>query len=177
MTDLRPALRLGPLLDASASAIATELDEPVPATGEIWRWQPFTSQLQPITCVVADDHPLVLDAVCRILETGGVEIVGCASDGEEAIVAIEMSRPRVAVVDLLMPAVDGVEVTRRAKESHLRTSVLICSGYGDREVLRRALNAGARGFLCKQAALPEYLRAVRLVASGRLYIDPVVAVR
>jgi DNA-binding NarL/FixJ family response regulator len=129
----------------------------------------------PVTCIVADDHPAVLDAVAKFLERGGIEIVGRAGDGEQALELVEQQRPRVALVDVRMPKVGGIELTRRAKRASPETSVLLYTGYGETTLLTEALDAGVAGFVVKDAPLDELLQAVRTVGAGRMYVDPVLA--
>jgi DNA-binding NarL/FixJ family response regulator len=129
----------------------------------------------PISCVVADDHPAVLDAVAKYLSAGGVEVVGRAEDGERALELIERHSPRVALVDVRMPKLGGLELLRRAKRASPSTSVLLYTGYGDTALLTEALDAGVGGFVVKDAPLEDLLRAVRTVAAGSMYVDPVLA--
>jgi DNA-binding NarL/FixJ family response regulator len=128
-----------------------------------------------VTCVVADDHPAVLDAVAEFLTQGGVEVVGRARDGEEALERIEHASPRVALVDVRMPKMGGIELARRAKRSAPNTAVLLYTGYGDRALLTEALDAGVAGFVLKEAPMDDLLRAVKDVAAGTTYVDPVLA--
>lgn len=128
-----------------------------------------------ISCVVADDHPAVLEAVAEFLIQGGVDVVGRASDGEEALDRIEKRKPRVALVDVRMPRLGGIELTRRAKRAAPSTSVLLYTGYGDRALLTEALDAGVAGFVLKEAPMDDLLRAVQAVANGGTYVDPVLA--
>jgi DNA-binding NarL/FixJ family response regulator len=128
-----------------------------------------------ISCVVADDHPAVLEAVAEFLTQGGVDVVGRASDGEEALERIEKRKPRVALVDVRMPRLGGIELTRRAKRAAPSTSVLLYTGYGDRALLTEALDAGVAGFVLKEAPMDDLLRAVQAVANGGTYVDPVLA--
>lgn len=128
-----------------------------------------------VTCLVADDHPAVLEAVAEFLATGGIDVVARARDGEEALARIVERQPAVALVDVRMPRLDGLEVARRAKRAAPRTAVLLYTGYGDRAVLTEALDAGAGGFVLKEAPLDDLLRAVRTVAEGKTYVDPVLA--
>ena len=129
----------------------------------------------PVTCLVADDHPAVIQAVCEALETHGVLIAGRARDGEEALSGIEGSQPDIALLDVRMPRLSGIEVARRAGRSTPKTAVILYTGYGERALLTEALDAGARGFVLKEAPLAEVVRAVELVAEGRTYVDPVLA--
>jgi len=128
-----------------------------------------------ITCVVADDHPAVLEAVAEYLAQAGVEVVSRAHDGEEALQQIEERKPQVALIDVRMPKLGGIELTRRAQRSTPDTAILLYTGYGDRALLTEALDAGVRGFVLKEAPMDDLLRAVKSVASGGTYVDPVLA--
>ena len=129
----------------------------------------------PITCVVADDHPAVLEAVAEFLVQGGIEVIARARDGEEALEKIEQRKPQVALVDVRMPKLGGIELTRRVMRSTSETSILLYTGYGDRALLTEALDAGVRGFVLKEAPMDDLLRAVQSVAAGGTYVDPVLA--
>jgi DNA-binding NarL/FixJ family response regulator len=134
-----------------------------------------TTGQTPITCVVADDHPAVLEAVAEFLVQGGIEVVARARDGAEALEKIDQRKPRVALVDVRMPKVGGIELTRRAQRSTPETSILLYTGYGDRALLTEALDAGVRGFVLKEAPMDDLLRAIQSVATGGTYVDPVLA--
>jgi DNA-binding NarL/FixJ family response regulator len=129
----------------------------------------------PIGCVVADDHPAVLEAVAEFLAQSGIEVVARARDGEEALEKIEQRKPKVALVDVRMPKLGGIELARRAKRSAPDTAILLYTGYGDRALLTEALDAGVRGFVLKEAPMDDLLRALQAVASGGTYVDPVLA--
>ena len=128
-----------------------------------------------VTCVVADDHPAVLEAVSTVLEAAGIEIVARARDGEEALSAVEESKPAVALVDVRMPGRSGIEVARELARLAPETAVLLYTGYGDRALLMEALDVGARGFILKEAPLGDVVRAIETVAAGGTYVDPVLA--
>jgi DNA-binding NarL/FixJ family response regulator len=128
-----------------------------------------------VSCVVADDHPAVLAAVSDYLKANGIEVVGRAVDGEDAVAKIESLRPSVALVDVRMPRIDGIEVARRLARSVPDTGVLLYTGYGERALVMEALDAGARGFVLKEAPLVDLVRAVETVARGGSYVDPVLA--
>jgi DNA-binding NarL/FixJ family response regulator len=130
---------------------------------------------QPITCLVADDHPAMVEAICDTLADDGIEIVGRAVDGEEALAKIQTRKPDVAVVDLRMPRVGGIETARQVARSTPETAVILYTAYGDRALLTEAIDAGARGFVLKEAPLADLVRAVRIVAEGGTYVDPVLA--
>ena len=127
------------------------------------------------TCVVADDHPSVVVAVCEMLATAGLTVVAQSSDGLDALARIEQHRPDLAVLDVLMPRLTGIEITRRAAEVAPETSVVLYTGFGDAPMLAEALDAGARGFVLKSSPTAELLNAVLVVASGEQYVDPQLA--
>ena len=130
---------------------------------------------EPLTCIVADDHPALAKTVCDLLEENGIVVVGRAREGEEAAALIAQHKPTFALVDLRMPRLDGIEVTRRAQRSSPGTGILLYTGFGAGALLTEALDAGARGFLLKEAPLDDLMRAVETVADGGLYVDPVLA--
>ena len=125
-----------------------------------------------ITCVIADDHPAVLDSVSRVLERSGIDVVAQVRDGEDAVRAIEELEPRVAVIDLRMPGMSGIAVARRVAKL---TAMILYTGYSDRTLLIEALDAGVRGFVLKEAPLGDVSRAIETVAKGAVYVDPVLA--
>jgi DNA-binding NarL/FixJ family response regulator len=127
------------------------------------------------TIVVADDHPAMLAAVSEILERHGFDIVGRATDGQEALALIEATKPKVALVDVRMPRLSGIEVAVRAVALSPETSIIVYTAYGDRALLSEALDVGVRGFVLKEAPLSDLVRAVETVAAGGAYVDPVLA--
>ena len=127
-------------------------------------------------CIVADDHPAIVDAVSRFLEDNEeVDLVGRASDGERALRLIAEQAPDVAVVDVRMPVLGGIEIARRLNAESATTAVILYTGHSDRALLLEALDAGARGFLLKEAPLDDLTRAIRIVCSGGTYVDPALA--
>jgi DNA-binding NarL/FixJ family response regulator len=135
----------------------------------------MSNAASPTTCLVADDHPAVVEAVADVLAASGIEIVGRARDGTHAVELVEEHRPRVALLDLRMPGLSGIEVARRIGRSAPESAVILYTAFGDRALLTEAMDAGARGFVLKEAPLAEVVRAVELVAAGRTYVDPVLA--
>jgi DNA-binding NarL/FixJ family response regulator len=127
-----------------------------------------------VTCLVADDHPALVEAVVAVLEDHDMVVVDRARDGQEALSKLEARRPRVALVDLRMPRLSGIEVTRKAARSTPETSVILYTAHGERSLLMEALDAGARGFVLKEAPLADLVRAVKTVAAGGTYVDPVL---
>lgn len=128
-----------------------------------------------LTCVVADDHPPIIDSVSRYLRDAGYEVTATAHDGAQALAAIERFHPSVCVADVRMPHVDGLGLARELARRNSPTAILLYSGFADRGLLADALDAGARGFALKDAPLSDLARAIDLVAHGGLYIDPVLA--
>ncbi len=126
---------------------------------------------RPLTCLVADDHPIVSRAVSDILVRQGVDVVAVAGTGRQAADLIAAHRPAVALVDLRLPDIDGAEVARRASGAAPETGVILYTGV-DAGLLAAALESGARGFLLKDAPLGDLPRAVTMVAEGEIYLDP-----
>lgn len=125
-----------------------------------------------ITCLVADDHPAVLDSISRVLASQGFDVVGQARDGDDAVREIEAKKPQVSIVDVRMPGLSGIAVARRVLR---HTAVILYTGYTDRALLVEALDADVRGFVLKEAPLADLSRAIEIVAKGGVYVDPVLA--
>ena len=135
----------------------------------------MSADSQRIRCLVADDHPAILAAVTDFLQEEEIDVVAQARDGREAFAKIETTRPDVAIVDLQMPELSGIELAGRVTEARLPTRVLLYTGHGDRALLSEAVDVGARGYILKEAPLPDLLRAITTVAAGGTYVDPVLA--
>jgi DNA-binding NarL/FixJ family response regulator len=127
------------------------------------------------TIVVADDHPAMLTAVAEILADQGFAVVGRAADGQQALALIESTKPDVALVDVRMPRLSGIEVATQAAVTSPETAVIFYTAFGDRALLSEALDVGARGFVLKEAPLADLVRAVERVVAGDAYVDPVLA--
>lgn len=125
-----------------------------------------------IRVLVADDHGIVREGVKRILELeDGLEVVGEAQDGLDAIEKYSLLKPDVMVVDLDMPRLNGLEVTRQVCSGDVTPKVIILSGYDSESSLRSALEAGATGYVLKGARPHELVQAVRMVSAGRFYFS------
>jgi len=133
------------------------------------------TERQRIRCLVADDHPAILAAITDFLQEEGIDVVAQARSGREALEKIRSVGPEVAIVDLQMPELTGIEVARRVSEERLPTAILLYTGHGDRALLSEAVDVGARGYVLKEAPLPDLLRAISTVAGGGTYVDPVLA--
>ncbi|MFE7530815.1 response regulator [Kitasatospora sp. NPDC057542] len=128
--------------------------------------------------LVADDQTVVREGIVMLLGLlPGIEVVGAAGDGEEAVALVERHHPDVVLMDLRMPRCDGVEATRRIRAAHPETEVVVLTTYADDDSLFPALQAGARGYLTKDAGAEEIARAVADVRSGAAGLSPQVQLR
>ena len=130
---------------------------------------------QPIRVLVADDQRVVREGLATLLAlVAGVEVVGTAADGDEALALAIQQRPDVVLMDLRMPRCDGVEATRRLLDHDAGIKVLVLTTYTDDRSVIDALRAGARGYLTKNAGAAEIRDALERVMSGQAAIDPAV---
>lgn len=133
---------------------------------------------EPITVLLVDDHALVRQGVRAFLETQpGLSVVAEAGSGEEAVKLAADHAPDVALVDLIMPGMDGVETTRRLTANSPRTRVVILTSYHDDEHIFPAIRAGALSYILKEVGPEELAGAVRKAASGEAVLHPRVAAR
>lgn len=124
--------------------------------------------------LVADDHTLFREGITNILSRHGLEVVGEVSDGDEAVEMTKKLAPDVVLMDVAMPRVNGIEATRRIKQSSPGTVVLALTMYDDDEYLFAMLEAGAAGYLLKNAHGAELAAAVRAVHAGESVLSPAV---
>lgn len=126
-----------------------------------------------IRVALCDDHAVVRSGLARIVaDEPDLEVVGEAGTAEEAIAVARAERPDVFVMDLGLPGTSGIEATRRIAEASPPTAILVLTVHDDVAYLRKAFDAGARGYLVKDAADVELVLAVRQVASGEEYVHP-----
>jgi DNA-binding NarL/FixJ family response regulator len=128
-----------------------------------------------IRLLLADDHRMLREGLRRTMEEEGLEVVGEAADGEEALRLAAKLRPDIILMDVTMPILDGVEATRQLHEHLPEIPVVILTMHADREVLARAIRAGAAGYLVKDCSTDEVVRTVRLAASGETALSPELA--
>jgi DNA-binding NarL/FixJ family response regulator len=128
--------------------------------------------------VVADDQTVVREGIVMLLGLlPGIEVVGAAGDGEEAVRLVAEQRPEVVLMDLRMPRCDGVEATRRIRAEYPATQVVVLTTYADDDSLFPALRAGARGYLTKDAGGDEIARVIADVTEGKAGLSPAVQSR
>jgi DNA-binding NarL/FixJ family response regulator len=132
--------------------------------------------LKPIAVLLADDHTVVRKGTRDFLqEDRQIEVIAEAADGAEAWRFLVQRQPDVAVLDIRMPEINGIDLTRRIKESYPGVRVLILSAYDDDPYVLAALRAGADGYLLKTAPSSDLLRAVKELAAGRSFLDAEIA--
>jgi DNA-binding NarL/FixJ family response regulator len=125
--------------------------------------------------VIADDHPFYRQGLARLLSQSGVEVVGQASNGQAAIELVEQTAPDVAVVDLNMPEMSGVEVTRRLNERTPASRVLVVSVSAQEDDVTEAILAGASGYVLKDGPVEEVVAGIRAAAAGESLLSPRIA--
>jgi DNA-binding NarL/FixJ family response regulator len=128
--------------------------------------------------VLADDHPIVLNGLRNLLRTqGDLDVVGEASDGLAALRVIREKQPDVAVIDISMPGLNGILLSRRLANEIPNVRLIVLTLHEDRAYLKQALDAGVRGYVLKRSAAEGLVQAIRAVVIGGLYVDPAIAIR
>ncbi|MBS2936254.1 response regulator transcription factor [Nocardioides sp. J2M5] len=134
--------------------------------------------MDPIRVVLVDDHPVVLGGLRALLDSlPDFEVVGEAVDGEAGVREVVLTRPDVVLMDIRMPGIDGLEATRRIRESVEGVAVLVLTMFDDDDTVFGAMRAGAQGYLLKGASQAEIDRAIRAVVAGEAIFSPGVAQR
>lgn len=132
--------------------------------------------MSPIRVLLADDHGVVRKGLRFLLsQDPEIEIAGEAEDGREAVRLATELQPHIVIMDIAMPQLNGLDAAQQITRSSPRSSVIILSMYSDEEFLLRALTAGAKGYLLKDSADADVLRAVHAVAQGRTFFTPSIA--
>ncbi len=130
----------------------------------------------PISVFIADDHAIVREGLVTLLAAqADIEVVGSASNGREALAQVPQLLPRVVILDISMPELDGIETTRQVLAKVPGTLIVILSMHSGAQHVFHALEAGARGYLLKESAAKEIIDAVRAVDAGRRYLSSKVA--
>ena len=130
----------------------------------------------PIRILIADDHGVVAEGLKHLVEAQpDMEVVALVADGREAVQQAREARPDVVLMDLSMPELNGADATRAILERDPKCRVIVLSMYAQREYVRRALKAGAAGYVVKRSAAKEVVEAIRAVHAGQRYLSPRVA--
>lgn len=131
-----------------------------------------------ITVLICDDQAVVREGLRAILKTAGdIDVVGVAQDGSEAVELVARLNPAVALMDLKMPGLNGVQATRRIRAEHPATRVLVLTTYDADDWVFDAIRAGASGYVLKDSPAEALLAAIRGTAAGQAHVDPAVAPR
>jgi DNA-binding NarL/FixJ family response regulator len=131
--------------------------------------------MQKIKVLVVDDHTIVRDGICALLALAGdIEVVGEATNGNEAINQVRELNPDVVLMDIAMPIMGGLEATRRINKEFPKTKVLVLTQYDDKEYFFPVIESGALGFISKAAASSELTTGIRSVYRGDSYLSPSV---
>ena len=131
--------------------------------------------MQKIRVLVVDDHTIIRDGICALLALAGdIEVVGEATNGNEALNKVRELNPDVVLMDIAMPIMGGLEATRRISKEFPKTKVLVLTQYDDKEYFFPVIESGASGFISKAAASSELTTGIRSVYRGDSYLSPAV---
>ncbi len=137
---------------------------------------PSSRQMNKIKVIIADDHVLFREGTRNLIEQErDMEVVGEANDGAEAVELVAKLRPHVALMDIAMPRVNGIEATRQIKTSQPSTAVLILTAYDNDQYIMALLEAGAAGYLLKNVSGKNLVNAIRAVHAGEAVLHPAIA--
>ena len=129
-----------------------------------------------ITVLIVDDHPLFRSGLRQVIaEDERFELTGETGDGEDALLMIQEKKPDVAVLDVNLPGLSGLEIARKLQARHLPTRVIMLTMHKDEDTCNRALDFGAGGFVLKENAVEEILKAIAVVADGGHYLSPTIS--
>jgi DNA-binding NarL/FixJ family response regulator len=127
-----------------------------------------------IKILIADDHPMVLEGIKKLLEEKDGEVMGTVEDGRALVEAAKQLRPDVILVDISMPVLNGLEATRQIKKNAPGCKVIFLTMHADLAYAREAFDAGGSGYLLKRSAATELQEAIRTVLGGRTYLTPLI---
>jgi DNA-binding NarL/FixJ family response regulator len=134
--------------------------------------------MKKVTILLVDDHPVVRQGLSALINMEeDMEIVGEADNGRAAVAVAKRTHPEVVIMDLSMPLLNGAEATRQIHQTVPSVKVLVLSSFGDDEYVERLMQAGAAGYLTKESAADELIKAVRKVHSGKPFFSPRIAKR
>jgi two-component system response regulator NreC len=125
--------------------------------------------------LLADDHALIRQGLKALLEKQGFQVVGEASNGQETIRSVEETQPDVAIVDISMPILNGVDAARELKKSVPKTKVILLTQHDDDQYVTESLRAGVKGYVLKSQAAKDLVRAIQEVCRGSVYLSPSIS--
>jgi two-component system response regulator NreC len=128
-----------------------------------------------ITLLLADDHQLVRQSLISLLEHEGFEVLGEASDGRTAVRLVQELSPEIAVLDMVMPGLNGIDAARQIQRASPRTKSILVTMYAERQYVVQALRAGIRGYVLKSQGARDLIQAIREVHNGAVYLSPKVS--
>jgi DNA-binding NarL/FixJ family response regulator len=128
-----------------------------------------------ITLLLADDHQLVRQSLISLLEHEGFTVVGEASDGRTAVRLAQELSPEIAVLDMVMPGLNGIDAARQIQRASPRTKSILVTMYAERQYVVQALRAGIRGYVLKSQGARDLIQAIREVHNGAVYLSPKVS--
>jgi two-component system response regulator NreC len=126
----------------------------------------------PTRILLADDHALIRQGIKALLEKQGFQIVGEAADGQETIRSAEKTQPDVAIIDISMPVLNGVDTARELKKSAPKTKVILLTQHDEDQYVTEAMRAGVRGYVLKSQAAEDLMLAIQEVCRGSVYLSP-----
>ena len=129
----------------------------------------------PIRIVLVDDHVLVRQGLKALIESDGSQVVGEASDGQEALRQVESFRPDLVVMDISMPAFNGLNAAREIGHSFPKTKTILLTQHDESQYVSEALEAGVKGYVLKNQAAGDLLQAIKQVSRGQVYLSPGVS--
>jgi two-component system response regulator NreC len=129
----------------------------------------------PTRVLLADDHSLIRQALRSLLEKQGFQVVSEASDGQEALRSVEKTQPNVAILDISMPILNGMDAARELLKSSPKTRVILLTQHDEDQYVTEALRAGVRGYVLKSQAAEDLVHAIQEVCRGSVYLSPNIA--
>ena len=125
--------------------------------------------------LLAEDHQIVRQGVRGLLEKAGHEVVGEASDGQEAVKLARILFPDIAVLDIAMPRLNGLDTAREIRSLSPKTKTILLTAYTDKAYIMEAIKVGAKGYVVKTEAAEDLIRAIREISRGEIYLSPSIA--
>ncbi|HEU4758775.1 MAG TPA: PAS domain S-box protein [Dehalococcoidia bacterium] len=157
-----PVQQAAPVVNGEDEMEEVEMGEPGKGQG---------AKRQGISVLIADDHPMVREGLRSMLDAEGIQVIGEASNGSEAVEKVQQLQPDLVLMDVRMPDMDGLAATELIKQNAAETAVIVVTSYESKEYLRRAIDAGAAGYILKGMSRQSLIDAVRLVKEGGSLID------